>query len=252
MAAERLQPPAAELDAGRRRGAARRAARSIAFAELRRRRAVRRQDEPKAPLKNPSRYTVVGQSLPRPDMPGQGHRPPRLRARLQAARHAARPRDAAAARWAPSVLAVDEASVRRIPGVRVVRIADFLGVVAADEWAAVRAARELKVRWSDGAALIGHARVIDWARPARSSPTRRIVAKGDAARDRPRSPTRADALRAHATRWPMQSHGSMGPSCAVADVRADGGTVWTASQAHASLPQRLRARSSACRATSCA
>ena len=31
--------------------------------------------------------------------------------------------------------------------------------------------------------------------------------------------------------WPIQSHGSIGPSCAVADVRADGGTVWTASQA---------------------
>ena len=30
--------------------------------------------------------------------------------------------------------------------------------------------------------------------------------------------------------WPMQSHGSIGPSCAVADVRADAATVWTASQ----------------------
>ena len=28
----------------------------------------------------------------------------------------------------------------------------------------------------------------------------------------------------------MQSHGSIGPSCAVADVRADAATVWTASQ----------------------
>jgi CO/xanthine dehydrogenase Mo-binding subunit len=30
--------------------------------------------------------------------------------------------------------------------------------------------------------------------------------------------------------WPMQSHGSIGPSCAVADVHADTATVWTASQ----------------------
>src|ERR1700719_1484691 len=30
--------------------------------------------------------------------------------------------------------------------------------------------------------------------------------------------------------WPMQSHGSIGPSCAVADVRADAAIVWTASQ----------------------
>ena len=31
--------------------------------------------------------------------------------------------------------------------------------------------------------------------------------------------------------WPMQTHGSMGPSCAVADVRDGKATVWTASQA---------------------
>ncbi len=30
--------------------------------------------------------------------------------------------------------------------------------------------------------------------------------------------------------WPMQSHASLGPSCAVANVRADEATVWTASQ----------------------
>src|SRR6266496_5362574 len=30
--------------------------------------------------------------------------------------------------------------------------------------------------------------------------------------------------------WPMQSHASLGPSCAVADVRADSATIWTASQ----------------------
>jgi CO/xanthine dehydrogenase Mo-binding subunit len=30
--------------------------------------------------------------------------------------------------------------------------------------------------------------------------------------------------------WPFQSHASMGPACAVADVRADAATVWTGSQ----------------------
>jgi len=30
--------------------------------------------------------------------------------------------------------------------------------------------------------------------------------------------------------WPFQSHASMGPACAVADVRADGVTVWTGTQ----------------------
>ena len=31
--------------------------------------------------------------------------------------------------------------------------------------------------------------------------------------------------------WPVQTHGSLGPSCGVADVRADGATIWTPSQA---------------------
>ena len=35
---------------------------------------------------------------------------------------------------------VDAASIDALPGAQVVRIADFVGVVAADEWAAVRAA----------------------------------------------------------------------------------------------------------------
>jgi len=30
--------------------------------------------------------------------------------------------------------------------------------------------------------------------------------------------------------WPFQSHASMGPGCAVADVRPDGVTVWTGTQ----------------------
>ncbi len=70
----------------------------------------------------------------------------------------------------------------RLPGVRVVRIADFVGVVAADEWAAVRAARELKVRWSESATLIGHDALVDWARSGPFVAEEVIAAKGDAQR----------------------------------------------------------------------
>src|SRR6185436_8453538 len=31
-------------------------------------------------------------------------------------------------------------------------------------------------------------------------------------------------------RWPVQTHGSLGPSCGVADVRADRATIWSATQ----------------------
>jgi CO/xanthine dehydrogenase Mo-binding subunit len=46
------------------------------------------------------------------------------------------------------------------------------------------------------------------------------------------APRPADAKALKATYyWPMQSHASMGPSCAVADMRPDGANIWTASQA---------------------
>ena len=54
------------------------------------------------------------------------------------------------------LLSVDESSIRDIPDVRVVRIENFLGVVAPDEWAAVRAARELKATWSEWQGLPGN------------------------------------------------------------------------------------------------
>jgi CO/xanthine dehydrogenase Mo-binding subunit len=226
-AAQRLQLPAEQLTLA---GGEVRAGdgRRIGMGALAGGRGFELKMNPKAPLKRPADYVLVGQSLPRPDVPakvtgrhvfvhdhvlpgmlhGRVLRPPAVGAK---------------------VLAIDESSVAGLPAVRVVRIADFVGVVSSDEWAAVRAARELKVQWSDSAPLIGHAAVADWARAGPFVAEEVIASKGDAQRidalrDAP------DALRARYY-WPLQSHGSIGPSCAVADVRPDGGTVWTASQA---------------------
>jgi CO/xanthine dehydrogenase Mo-binding subunit len=93
----------------------------------------------------------------------------------------------------------------------------------------VRAARELKVRWSESAPLVGHDGLVDWAKKGPFVAEETITAKGDPARIAALAGA-GDALSATYV-WPVQSHGSIGPSCAVADVRADGGTVWTASQA---------------------
>ena len=101
------------------------------------RRLWRCRSTPKAPLVSPSQYTRVGQSPARPDVPakctgryqyiqdftvpGMLHcrviRPPAIGATL---------------------VSVDEASIAKFPGVRVVRIESFLAVVAEDEWAAVQ------------------------------------------------------------------------------------------------------------------
>ncbi|NML45281.1 xanthine dehydrogenase family protein molybdopterin-binding subunit [Ramlibacter sp. G-1-2-2] len=181
-----------------------------------------------APLKPPAQYEIVGKSLPRPDLPakvtgqhvwmhdfavpGMLHarviRPPAIGAKL---------------------LAVDEGSVAQLPDVRVVRVNDFLAVAAPDEWAAIRASRELKTQWSENEPLPSSQKVADWARSGPFVAEETLVDKGDKTR---LEALAGDARKLHASYyWPLQSHASMGPSCSVADVRSDGATIWTASQA---------------------
>ena len=47
------------------------------------------------------------------------------------------------------IVSVDESSIAHIPGARVVRKSDFLGVVAPNEYDAIQAAAQLKVKWAD-------------------------------------------------------------------------------------------------------
>ena len=183
---------------------------------------------PKAALKNPAQYALVGQSLPRPDVPAKvtGQHvyvhdlalPDMLHARVL------RPTAMAA-----KLLSVDEASIAHLPGVRVVRRQDFVAVLASDEWAAIRAARELKLQWSEGTPLVTHQAVVDWARRGPFLAHETLVNKGDASRLVALDQS-ADKLSATYV-WPVQSHASIGPSCAVADVRGGQAVVWTASQA---------------------
>jgi len=180
----------------------------------------------KAPLKDPLTYAVVGKPLPRPDLPnkltgrhvyvhdfklagmlhGRVVHPPAVGAKLDS---------------------VDEASISGIPGARVVRIENFLGVVAEDEWAAVRAARELKASWSGGGGLPGSDGLMRLMRETPVETDEALVQNGDA----PKILAEATKKLSATYYWPPQSHASMGPSCAVADVRADEATIWTASQA---------------------
>jgi nicotinate dehydrogenase subunit B len=51
-----------------------------------------------------------------------------------------------------AVLSVDQRSIEHIHGARVIQVANFVGVVAPDEWSAIKAAAELKVRWAEPSA----------------------------------------------------------------------------------------------------
>ncbi|HVO87789.1 MAG TPA: molybdopterin cofactor-binding domain-containing protein [Casimicrobiaceae bacterium] len=180
----------------------------------------------KAPLRDPMSYTVVGLPLPRPDLPAKvtGRHvyvhdftvPNMLHGRVL------RPGAVGA-----NVVSIDDRPLKAIPGARVVRIANFIGVVAPDEWNAVRAARAVKVTWSPAETLIGNAHVAEWLRAGPFISDEALLKRGDVAS----ALAGAEHKRTATYYWPLQTHGSMGPSCAVADVRTDRATIWTASQA---------------------
>ena len=70
----------------------------------------------------------------------------------------------------PTVVAIDEASIKGIPGVQIVRRGNLVGVVAPREWDAIRAARQLKVTWAPFAeSLPGHEGLYDSFRSAKTS-----------------------------------------------------------------------------------
>jgi nicotinate dehydrogenase subunit B len=122
---------------------------------------------------------------------------------------------------------VDEFSVKDIPGVQVVWQKGFIGLVAPKEWDAVRAAKALKITWSDVKPPFGgNASLYDHIRNAKVAKKDEETNAGD-----------VDAAFASAARvveatyeWPFHSHAPMAPACGVADVRDGEATIWTGSQ----------------------
>jgi CO/xanthine dehydrogenase Mo-binding subunit len=100
-------------------------------------------------------------------------------------------------------------------------------VCAEREWDAVRAARQIKATWSPGAGLPDHSRLYADIRSSAVVREETLATRGNAA-----AAFAAGGRTLAATyEWPIQSHASMGPSCAVADVRSDRATIWSGSQA---------------------
>jgi CO/xanthine dehydrogenase Mo-binding subunit len=124
------------------------------------------------------------------------------------------------------LISVDESSIKHLSGASAVRIKDFLAVVADDEWTAVRAARALRARWSEWSGLPAQDELIASLRADPDLTDEVLISRGQQGI----KPGEGAKTLSASYFWPMQSHGSIGPSCAVADVRADAATVWTASQ----------------------
>ena len=122
---------------------------------------------------------------------------------------------------------VDESSVKDIPGARVVWDKGFLGVVADREWDAIQAAQKLKVEWSDTpppfpdqTAIYDHIR--------KASVRKRQIEKENGNVDEAFK-SAAKVIEAE-YEWPFQSHASMGPACALVEIKDGQVTCWSGTQ----------------------
>jgi nicotinate dehydrogenase subunit B len=183
---------------------------------------------PDVPAKDPKKYKIVGTSVPRVDLPAKftGEFTYTQDVRISGMLHGRVVR--------PPVMnskpqSVDESSIRHIPGVRkVVQEVSFVGIVAETEWSAIKAAKALKVTWAAPTTRLpaNADEVYDNRRKTKSFAEHVAVERGN-----PELTISTAAKTFEATyHWPFQLHGMIGLSCAIADVRKDKATIWTASQ----------------------
>jgi CO/xanthine dehydrogenase Mo-binding subunit len=170
--------------------------------------------------KDPKDYKLVGKPMPRGDIAwkvyGTGDYASDIRVPGMLHGRVLRPPVAGA-----GVVAIDANSVAAIPGARLLRQGDFVGVVAPKEWDAIRALRAAKVQWSDAKpSFVDNKDIYDHIRaaPARHTQDDAKGAKGDVDAA---MKTAAKIVEAE-YEWPFQSHASMGPACAVAQFTPDG------------------------------
>jgi len=181
-----------------------------------------------APLKPPSRYTLVGTRVPRVDLPDkmankyQHMQHVRLPGMLHG--RVVLPRGQRAYGAGAKPLTIDESSIKNIPSARVVRKGDFVGVVAEQEWDAVKAAAELKVTWAETPALPS-GDMYERMRAAKTQDTT-VATRGDVAAGF----AQAAHVASSTYRCPYQSHAPFAANCAVADVKPDSVHVMSSTQ----------------------
>jgi nicotinate dehydrogenase subunit B len=186
--------------------------------------------------KDPKDYKLVGKPVPRVDIPdkvtgrftymqdfrvpgmlhGRVVRPPAIGAKLES---------------------VDETSIKDVAGVvKIVRQDNFLGVVAESEWGAIKAAEKLKALWSKSQTLPDAAKLWDEVRASKVIKDEVTMNVGNTAE----AMGQAGAKTLKATYdFAIHTHGSIGPSCAVAEFKDGKLTSWSASQATHNLRKQL-------------
>jgi CO/xanthine dehydrogenase Mo-binding subunit len=189
----------------------------------------------KIQLKAPADYKVIGKSIARVDIPDKvtGKFEFVQDVRVPGMLHARviRPDDIGA-----NLLAFDDSAARKVRGyVQTVRKGNFLAVLASDEWSAIKAAREVSVNWGAAQLLPEQSTVFQTWRQRHVAKEEATQKAGDIAAGLSASAKRIKA----SYEFAVQTHASLGPSCAVADFKDGKLLVWSASQATHSMMDEL-------------
>jgi CO/xanthine dehydrogenase Mo-binding subunit len=196
----------------------------LSYGELVRDDMLHVQAQPKSKLKDPATFKVIGRSVPRVDIPAKvtGGAAYVQDMRLPGMVHARIVRPPS---YGAQLTECDTAAVEKLPGVvKVVRDGNFLAVVAEKEFQSIKAMNALAAaaKWQETARLPKQDDLLAvlTSLPAESST---IFERSNS------QATGQKIIEATYTR-PYQAHGSIGPSCAVAQLIDGAMTVWTHTQ----------------------
>ncbi|HWE64132.1 MAG TPA: molybdopterin cofactor-binding domain-containing protein [Chloroflexota bacterium] len=179
--------------------------------------------------KKPSEYTIVGQSVPRLDIPDK------VTGKFTFMQDVKVPGMLHGRVIRPKGIGSQLISHGKPPaGVQVVREGNFLGVVSENEWDAIQAAQNLDVKWSDWKGLPRQEDLYTTLR-AMSSTYEVVESAGNVGAALQKASKRLQA----SYLMPIETHGSLGPSCAIADVKHDSATIWVGTQTASMLRQMM-------------
>jgi CO/xanthine dehydrogenase Mo-binding subunit len=199
--------------------------RSLGFGPLAAALSLHQPAHPATGLGDPKSYRVIGISLPRVDIPAKVAGGPAYiqDMRLPGMLHARAIRQPSPG---ATLGTTDFTAIEKMPGVvKILRDGDYLAVVAEREWQAVKASRALAAaaEWTETATLPDQSTIADTIRALPARDIEILTWNADTA-----PPVKR--LRARYTK-PYLMHGSIGPSCALAQLGEDGAmTVWTHTQ----------------------
>lgn len=183
--------------------------------------------DPKAALKDPKDYTIVGQPVARLDIPDKvtGRFTYMHDFKLKGMLHARviRPRAMKA-----TLQSWNDFECRKIPGyIGAIRKGNYLAVLGRSEWAAIKASQRVETTWSDWQGLPEKAALWEYVRKVKINKDEDLQKIGNSA-EAMKTP-RAKIVSASYD-FAIHTHGSIGPSCAVAEYKDGKLTCWSASQ----------------------